>query len=1224
MKRNAVARAGRARPATAGATAAVLLASLAALPPVAAAAAAPLAPALTVRNANALAIDELLRSARLWQALGRPEEERTVLRKLLAVDAGEPRALFLLAELEFRAGRGPEGQRLLNALRSRRPGSREALELQALARVYARQTGGLAELRLTLRGGNSVRALALARGLFPDGRPPGDLANEFAPLLSGAPGGWDRLRALFAARVAADPNPADRLSLYELLAQHPDTRADALRGYADLSRSHDAPPERVAQAWRHSLLTLGNDDADQAERRRYLQRYPVDGEVSAALARAEAVRAAAGPGPDDPAVQARLAAVAAMDAGALDDAEAQLRRSLALRADDGETVGTLGLLRLRQGRDAEALQQFEQALALEPPPAATRARWSDLAVTARYWAALQRARALRDAGDLEGAARLVLSVQATQPDQTEAARLLAALRTRQGRVADAEDLYRGLIARDLGDARAWRGLLALQLQQGRIDVVLDQAQELPLRANVAVADALDAGALRDAVARGATQHPDAALRQLERGVQLLPQDAWLRYDLAQQYRRLQLPGLAGEVMREGLRQSPDDPAMRYAAALVDAASDREDEALVGVSAIAADHQTDGMRALARRLRFERDLANARRALAAGDAATDAHWREQALQEAGEDPDRRLRVARAALAADDPDAAAPLLDALQREAAGLAPDTQRSLVRALIDAGAPQAALAQLDRMDAAAGHDAASAARMALRARAHRALHDAPATRVDIDALLALLPADDVAGRLEVVQILDTDRPAAQALMATLLERHPQDAEVLLEAARQAQRDRQSERALALLQQADALAPGAGAPTAIPLLVPGPDGSVAAPTPSPAADSVQQRAGEQRRAIEAQRQPHADIGLMASTRSADDGTSTLRGTEIPLLAVWPQGYAGHWFAQVDAVRLDAGTLPAAAADAAAFGKVLALAPAGLPAAVAQTASGLSAAGGWRGEDRRVDLGVVGAGFKVPSLVGGWREARQWGDTDVSAELSRRVQTGSLLAYAGAADPVTGAVWGGVTNTAVSVRAGRDFAARWSGSTSLTAGVLTGRNVPSNPMIQSRTVIERDWIRRPDFRLSVGGLLNVWHYGSNESFYTFGQGGYYSPQRYLSLGLPIEIEGRRGALAYDVRATPSRSWTYEQDTPYYPGRADLQALAGNPMHTAGAGGGLAGSLRAVLEYRVTPHWVLGAWLDIDRSAYYAPTQAMVYLRYWLPEQRGPVSYPPHQVVPISQY
>jgi hypothetical protein len=179
-------------------------------------------------------------------------------------------------------------------------------------------------------------------------------------------------------------------------------------------------------------------------------------------------------------------------------------------------------------------------------------------------------------------------------------------------------------------------------------------------------------------------------------------------------------------------------------------------------------------------------------------------------------------------------------------------------------------------------------------------------------------------------------------------------------------------------------------------------------------------------------------------------------------------------------------------------------------------------------------------------------------------------------------------------------------------------------VQSNSGIQSRTVLDRTWLRTPDTEVSAGAVLSLWHYAHNDSFYTFGQGGYYSPQRYVSLGLPVEIDGRRGALSYDVRAMVSHSWTNEADTPYYPTDGGLQALAGNPLHTAGNGGGLAGSLRAVAEYRASPHWSFGGWLDIDRSAYYAPTRAMVYLRYWFRPQEAPVAFPPKAPLPISLY
>ena len=940
-----------------------------------------------------------------------------------------------------------------------------------------------------------------------------------------------------------------------------------------------------------------------------------------------------------------------MDDGRLDEAESMLRRHMNEQPNNAEFVGLLGLLRLRQGRDDEALQQFEAAFRLAQAQDQPRQRWSDLAATARYWSTLQQARTRRAAGDLEGAAQLANAVLTTQANQTEAYQLLADIRAQQGRTADAEALYRDILARDSGNARAWRGLLSLRLAVGEVDPALDQAQDLPRTAQVASADALDAGDLRDAIARSATAHPDTALRQLERGVRLLPRDPWLRYDLAQQYQRLQLPDLARQVMQEGRRQVPDDDGMRYAAALVDAATDSDAEALATIEPVPPVRRTEGMQALAQRLRFERDLRAARDARAAGAAAEDLRWRQAALDEAGNDTDRRLRVARADLAAGDTDAARAVLQGLLQPTAALTPEQARSVVDAQIELGETEPALARIDALLAGAppGNDRADL--LLLRARAHAAQHDNPAVRADVAQAQALIAADDVARGIAAVQAFDADRPAARAAIAQLLAQHPQDAATLLEAARQAQRDHEYGRAIALLRQVqdstqptaqtDQPGPLAGrvplltldpaelaaqqnAPDAAQQWSPGVAAQLAQQDAAPPRSPAQEEARRQLDAIEARRQPRIETGWLGFFRNADTGISTLRGTEVPVMAVWPTDYDGHWFAQVDAVHLDAGTLPAAASGAAAFGKVLALAPAGLPGPVAEQASALSLAGGWRSDNRRWDLGIVGAGFKVPNVVGSWRENREWGPTDVTAEIARRVLTGSLLSYAGANDPVSGETWGGVTETALNLRASRDFPGRWGGSASASVGLLAGRNIASNSDVKLRAALGRDWVHRPDFRLNAGAALSAWHYTSNESFYSFGQGGYYSPQRYLSLGLPVEVEGRHGLLSYDVRATPSRSWTYERDTPYYPGFGGLQALAGNPVHVAGSGGGVAGSLRAILEYRIASHLAVGGWLDIDRSSYYAPTRAMIYLRYSFKPQQGPVDYPPHPVVPISLY
>ncbi len=1179
------------------------------------------------RDADRIAIEELLRSARLWQNLENPENERHVLRKILAVDDEEPRALFLLGEVEYRSGNRDQARRLLERLSRVHGSASGAGELRRIDEIYAHGKARLDQLRLAVRGGETDRALSIAHALFPDGRPPGDFANEFAGLLSHTDRGWRAMRAYLQERIAADPNARDRLTLYELLAQREDTRPEALQGFAELTRAHDASQERIAKAWRLALAPLPEDDLGVAEWRRYVENFPRDAQARAELARIEAARLEEERLANDPAVLARLAAAHELDAGELTGAEKLLQESLALRADDGETVGTLGLLRLKQGRNAEALAQFERAIEIERKQPAHSARWIDLAATARYWDLLQQARALRDAADLAGAVQLARQAQPLQPGQTEASQLLATLYLSQGSVEAALDTYRTLLQRDGTDRRAWRGLLSGWLKQGRVDAALDQAQELSA-AGIPASEVLDAGALRDAIAVG-ERKSDERVRLLEAGVALVPRDPWLRYDLARAYLRLGLPSLAIQVVDDGARLAPDDASLRYAQALVEESADRDDRALATVDAIPDKERSAGIRETAQRLRFERDLRAARVARAAGRAREDADWRTQALGEAGEDASRRLRVAQADIYAGDVNGARRLLDPLDAGAAALSPGERRALAGAMIDTGDPARALQRIDDPGwkvAGTDDDPKAALDTAmLRARAHHALQDAGALNADLAKVHDLMPPEDVARHIEAIDLMDGDPKLAHAWLDDLRKAHPKDPQVLVAAARQARRERRYADAVQLLKEAISQRGmvGGASTGAIPVLAQGAT-SPGAPGEAPTTTGAPDAAHEELARIEGRRQPQVDTGILRYSRSAADGMSSLHGSEIPVLGYWPGGYDGHWFAQVDSVHLDAGVLPADFAGASDFGKVQALAPGGLAQPLAQTASGLSFAGGWRGDERRFDLGVVGLGFKVSNIVGGARQDAQWNGTDVRIEGWRRIQTGSLLAYAGAQDPVTGASWGGVVDNAILLRAARDFADRWSGSTSLSAGVLTGRSVLANARIQSRTALDRDWIVRPGFRLSAGGVLSLWHYQHNQSFYSFGQGGYYSPQRYVSLGVQVEATGRQANWSYDLRLMPARSWTYEQNVPYYPTDANLQIVSGNPIHTAGPGGGPSASVHAVAEYRAAEHWSLGASLDIDRSAYYAPTQAMLYLRYWFEPQLAPVEFPPHAVAPISQY
>lgn len=393
-----------------------------------------------------------------------------------------------------------------------------------------------------------------------------------------------------------------------------------------------------------------------------------------------------------------------------------------------------------------------------------------------------------------------------------------------------------------------------------------------------------------------------------------------------------------------------------------------------------------------------------------------------------------------------------------------------------------------------------------------------------------------------------------------------------------------------------------------------------------AAAAEQARARQRSEALALARRPTEEVALFPYFRHAAAGRSTLRGTELPLVLTRANGDDGtpvlsrRWL-HVDAVRLSAGTLPKELDEAGLFGQVRAAGQA-LPADLPQHARGLSVGVGWSGEEQRWDLGVIGAGFEVPNLVGGWRRAFSVGGADAALELSRRVLTSSLLSYAGARDPASGQRWGGVTLNAVSLRLARDVGG-FSTSVSLRAGLLAGHAVASNNTMQLRLAGDRDWLQGPALNLNAGLTLALWRYRRNLGFYTFGQGGYYSPQRYASLGLPLQVQGHFGGpWSYKVRGAVAHSWSFEADTPFYPTDAALQARAGNPVHDGGgSGGGWSGSLRADLERRLGGNWSAGASFIADRSAFFAPTQWLFYLRHGAPVQPGAL---PRPAQPYSQF
>jgi len=248
------------------------------------------------------------------------------------------------------------------------------------------------------------------------------------------------------------------------------------------------------------------------------------------------------------------------------------------------------------------------------------------------------------------------------------------------------------------------------------------------------------------------------------------------------------------------------------------------------------------------------------------------------------------------------------------------------------------------------------------------------------------------------------------------------------------------------------------------------------------------------------------------------------GTEIEVRI--PLGYSGHAMVHVDPVSADAGTLlPNDIYTLNRYGQIQALAPAGIAGVLRQSARGVAVAVGYETDDWRADIGTTPLGFPVQDIVGGFKTYRSAEPFYYYADLSRRPVTSSLVSYAGARDPVSGEVWGGVRSNGGDLRVGFERG-RFDAYVGLGYHLLTGKNVQTNTQLELRTGINRAFIKEEGMRLFAGFVLTHWRYRDDLSYYTFGHGGYYSPQTYYSLATPVRWDGRTGRWSYLLKGSGS--------------------------------------------------------------------------------------------------
>lgn len=1239
-------------------------------------------PAPAPRAAPSPQMAQLLSAARMWDAKNRADMARGILDKALLIDPNEPEALKLMGLIEIRSNRPAEAEKLLARLRKVAPDSAATLELDDAYRIATRDKREMANIRLLSRSGKDDEAVARLRKLFPRGAPGGDLARDYYRILSGTPAG--RIEAIAELRRRTRENPNDtklQLALGDLLTDREATRQEGIAILYGITQRPDGDRATALDIWRRTLYRVNDNPAYYVWFERYVKEAPDDTAARQTLADLGKKVDAQKRLEADPAYRARQRGLAQLERGQVRDADIALQKAYQKRRNDAEVVGGLGLVRLREGRHDEARELFARAQQLDPSD-----KWRSLQATATFWGTVARARDANTQGKPAEAERLARQALAQQPGNDNAEAILADALVAQNKNAEAEQLLRQMLARPKPEVGALRTLAELLQKEGRDDEVepLIASQASRMRGSAAELRAMRADLLSVRADRLlAQQKRSPAIRNLEDAIRLQPDAPWTRFTLARVYRDLALPALGRSVMDDGMRVAPGGE-MRYATALYLNSVDDIDAAATTLAAVPEAERSEGMRNLAHNLAAQQMLRDARLQVAEGHDDAARRLLDQAAIEAKDDPHMLASIGREWIAlgetekglhlvsdwlaahADEPHvdirlrygellAAADRDEALRQWIAdssalpGITPEQRadfadQSLRLAMretdrqIDAGdlkrahdvlyavpAEQQAdrrwlLTLADLREAGGDYKgAADAARQVLAtsphdagaqltlARQYERMGDTDRALDIVRTVLAETPEDDIDTRLSIARRFTAMRREDEAgeVVDALDARFPGRADITVQRGRVAQSRGDFDEAAALYRSALGLEQREA-------VTPGPDGTPA------------QRALA---GLEARRDGEVSTAVMQSNKSGDDGISKLHATEIPLYVRIPNGYTGHYFFHADTVLLDAGTLQGnRSISSLPFGKIPALGNAGL-GAIGQSDKGVALAAGYEFDGAynswRADIGTTPLGFLEQTVVGGFRYRADLGVQSVTVDISRRAQTSSLISYAGARDPVTGETWGGIVRNGVHLRYARDVG-RIGLFADVGAGLYTGENVKTNREVTVRTGFDVPVYTQRDQRVSSGLVVNYWHYSDNQRFYTFGHGGYYSPQRYVSFGIPLDWTGRYAKWSWRFLGSAGWSFTYEDAAPYFPTRPDLQALSGNATYGGGSGGGFSYTLGATVEYTFAPHWVVGAGFSIDRSRDYAPNRAMAWLRYLFDKRELPVPFPPTPVRPYSAY
>ncbi len=223
---------------------------------------------------------------------------------------------------------------------------------------------------------------------------------------------------------------------------------------------------------------------------------------------------------------------------------------------------------------------------------------------------------------------------------------------------------------------------------------------------------------------------------------------------------------------------------------------------------------------------------------------------------------------------------------------------------------------------------------------------------------------------------------------------------------------------------------------------------------------------------------------------------------------------------------------------------------------------------------------------------------------VQGEIYSRAIKDSILSYIGMEDPYTGKDWGGVTESGASAQVFWSIAPKWTIFVKGSYGVLDGTDVEQNTRLAGTAALAYEFEVKNFEYITVGVAGSYESFDNNQNHFTYGNGGYFSPEYLAQImiqGQYLTQEGRRWISAGTLGLGVQNNRQAASD--YFPLNPDGRMFEAEESTTA------IGLISAQGGYLISPQWMIGGELGYAVTADYNEGSIALYVRYFFEPRNG---------------